>query len=55
MWVSAIPELVGQLLVQVLYPGLFDLASKKVFMMHRQCARYTCKRFLPFLLRLGRP
>ena len=29
MWVSAIPELVGWLLVQVLYPGLFDLASKR--------------------------
>ena len=30
MWVSAIPELVGRLLVQVLCPGLLDLASKKV-------------------------
>jgi|688.fasta_scaffold1490735_1 hypothetical protein len=31
MWVSEIPELVGRLLVQVLHPRLFDLASKKVF------------------------
>jgi hypothetical protein len=36
---SATPVLVGRLLVQVLWPGLFDLGSKNVFMMHRRCAR----------------
>ena len=48
MWLSVIPELVDLLLVHVLCPGLPDFGSKKVFMMHRRCARYMCSRLLPF-------
>jgi hypothetical protein len=33
MWLSAMPELVGLLLVQVLCPGLPDFVSKKVFIL----------------------
>ena len=36
---SPTPVLVGGLLVQVLWPGMIDLGSKNVFMMHRRCAR----------------
>jgi hypothetical protein len=36
---SPTPVLVGQLLVQVLWPGLIDLGSKNVFMMRRRCVR----------------
>ena len=36
---SAIPVLVGWLLVHVLCPGLLALVSKKVFMTRRLCVR----------------